>query len=127
MSIADLNTLELDLVAKDFSDGHTPSNGGPTKTSPALAIIHLAARDAYARVTSAYPPRLTGLPVPPPSVTTDNRGVIRPIWEQTFTLHAAIEQNRDSRVYLGVQWKFDATKGEALDRQIAAKTVGAFM
>ena len=65
MTILDINKLALDLVAKDFSDGHTPNNGGPTKTSRALAIIHLAARDAYAQVTGAYGARLAGLPVKP--------------------------------------------------------------
>lgn len=70
MHILDLNKLALDLVAKDFSDGHadTANNGGPTKTSRALAIIHLAARDAYAKVTSAYTPKLAGLPNPPPGL-----------------------------------------------------------
>jgi len=72
MSIINLNKLALDLVAKDFSDGHSPSNGGPTKTSRALAIIHLAARDAYAKVTSAYPPRLSPLPVPLPALGTSD-------------------------------------------------------
>jgi membrane-associated phospholipid phosphatase len=51
MSILNINDLALQLVALDFSDGHMPSNGGPTKTSRALAIIHLAAHDAYALVS----------------------------------------------------------------------------
>jgi hypothetical protein len=68
MSIPDLNTMCLNLVAKDFSDGHSPNNGGPTKTSRALAIIHLAARDAYAKITSSYSPRLATLPNPPASL-----------------------------------------------------------
>ncbi len=68
MSIINLNKLALDLVARDFSGGHSPSNGGPTKTARALAIIHLAARDAYAKVTSAYPPKLSPLPAPPPAL-----------------------------------------------------------
>jgi hypothetical protein len=50
MSILNINDLALQLVALDFSDGHMPSNGGPTKTSRALAIIHLAAHDAYALI-----------------------------------------------------------------------------
>lgn len=65
MNIISVNKLALDLVAKDFSDGHAANNGGPTKTARALAIIHLAARDAYAKVTGAYPARLTGLPAKP--------------------------------------------------------------
>src|SRR5213079_3356869 len=67
MNILDLNTLALDLVAKDFSDGHAPHNGGPTRTSRALAIIHLAARDAYAMVTESYAAKLDTKvnPLPP--------------------------------------------------------------
>ncbi len=48
MSIQSLNDLALDLVARDFSNGHDATNAGPTKTSRALAIIHLAAHDATA-------------------------------------------------------------------------------
>jgi hypothetical protein len=65
MSILRINDLALELVKKDFSDGHSPNNGGPTKTSRALAIIHLAAHDAYAKVTNKFAPRLTNLPNPP--------------------------------------------------------------
>ena len=65
MSILSVNKLALDLVAKDFSDGHAATNGGPTKTARALAIIHLAARDAYAEVTGAYPAKLASLPAKP--------------------------------------------------------------
>jgi len=72
MHILDMNKLALDLVAKDFSDGHAPSQGGPTKTARALAIIHLAARDAYAKVTSVYPPKLPGLPSPPAGLGTSD-------------------------------------------------------
>jgi membrane-associated phospholipid phosphatase len=80
MSILNINDLALKLVANDFSK--TPpaaTNGGPTKTSRALAIIHLAAHDAYAKVTerAASPPlpplvlQLATLPSPPSSVGTD--------------------------------------------------------
>jgi hypothetical protein len=66
MSILNINDLALQLVALDFSDGHTPTNGGPTKTSRALAIIHLAAHDAYAKVTKQLTPILeNNLPTPP--------------------------------------------------------------
>ena len=74
MSILSVNTLALELVARDFSDGHMPTNAGPTKTSRALAIIHMAARDAYAMVTSAYPAKLTGLPTPVGLGTDDATG-----------------------------------------------------
>jgi PAP2 superfamily len=70
MSILNINDLALKLVAMDFSDGHTPSNAGPTKTSRALAIIHLAAHDAFAKVTKKFPPKLGSLPNPPITLGT---------------------------------------------------------
>jgi membrane-associated phospholipid phosphatase len=70
-NICDINDLALELVARDFSDGHMPNNGGPTKTSRALAIIHLAAHDAYAQVTGFLKPKLGSLPPLPPSLPKD--------------------------------------------------------
>jgi membrane-associated phospholipid phosphatase len=64
MSIQLVNDLALDLLARDFSNGRTPTNGGPTRSSRALAIIHLAAHDAYAKVTGKFAPRLATLPNP---------------------------------------------------------------
>lgn len=71
MDILSINQLALELVARDFSDGHSPNNGGPTKTSRALAIIHMAAHDAYAKVMSLIP-KLAGLPNPPAGLGTDD-------------------------------------------------------
>ena len=70
MEIMLLNDFALRLVANDFSKPSPakPTNGGPTKTSRALAIIHLAARDAYAKVTGAYPALLASLPAPPAAI-----------------------------------------------------------
>jgi hypothetical protein len=62
MSILNINDLALQLVALDFSDDHIPNNLGPTKTSRALAIIHLAAHDAYAQVTKKLIPKLKNIP-----------------------------------------------------------------
>ena len=58
--------------------------------------------------------------------TLDGAGVARPLWEQTFTLDEAIEQNKVSRIYLGVHWDFDADGGETVGLQIAAKVANAF-
>lgn len=71
MSILNINDLALQLVALDFSDGHMPSNGGPTKTSRALAIIHLAAHDAYAQLSGQMiqPILKNNLPTPPTTLT----------------------------------------------------------
>lgn len=38
----------------------------------------------------------------------------------------AIEQNNISRVYLGVHWKFDATEGAKLGKDIAAAAARCF-
>jgi hypothetical protein len=71
MSILKINELALELVKRDFSDGHRPTNGGPTKTSRALAIIHLAAHDAYAKVTGKLKPQLSTLPNKPTAIAAD--------------------------------------------------------
>jgi hypothetical protein len=81
MSILSLNDLALDLVARDYSprkagESFTPNNVGPTATSRALAIIHLAAHDAYAKVTGALMPhfekKLGALPPKPASLVSDD-------------------------------------------------------
>jgi hypothetical protein len=59
-------------------------------------------------------------------VTTDNTGATRPVYEQTFNLKEAIEQNSISRIYLGVHWSFDASGGETVGSAIAAKAIAAF-
>ena len=58
--------------------------------------------------------------------TTDNMGVARPRWEATLTLQEAIEQNKSSRIFLGVHWIFDATGGEMVGKAVAQKVVAAF-
>ena len=72
MSMDALNALALELVADDFSLGHRASQGGPTKTSRALAIIHLAGHDAYAKVTGTFAPKLGALPAAPGGSATDD-------------------------------------------------------
>jgi len=71
MNILDINALALELVARDFSNGHLATNAGPTKTSRALALIHLAAHDAYAAITSFLPSILAPLPTLPVGIGTD--------------------------------------------------------
>jgi PAP2 superfamily len=71
MSILNINDLALRLVALDFSDGHMPNNSGPTKTSRALAIIHLAAHDAYAEVTGKFKSKLPNMPTRPAILDTN--------------------------------------------------------
>lgn len=47
-------------------------------------------------------------------VTTDHTGAIRPHLVRHFeTFSQATQENADSRIYLGVHWRFDATAGVA--------------
>jgi membrane-associated phospholipid phosphatase len=58
--------------------------------------------------------------------TTDNTGATRPRIEETFTLRKAIDENKKSRIFLGVHWSFDASGGELVGNAIAEKVFNAF-
>ena len=59
-SILDWNAIALQAVADDFSHIYgVPDQNGPTHTSRALAIIHLAMFDAANRITPAAQPYLS--------------------------------------------------------------------
>lgn len=52
-------------------------------------------------------------------ITTDNTGAVRPRIPRTFSsLSEAEEENGQSRIYLGLHWKFDKTKGIAHGNEI---------
>jgi hypothetical protein len=57
------NGIALDAVAQDHT-GNAPDQGGPTRTSRALAIAHLAMYDAYNSIVGLYTPYLPALPTP---------------------------------------------------------------
>jgi len=53
-------------------------------------------------------------------VTQDNQGQVRPLVARSFsTLSQAEEENGQSRIYLGIHWRFDKTAGIAQGRQVA--------
>jgi hypothetical protein len=70
------NQVALDAVAQDFTapignqsaalpkPTPKPEQGGPTKTSRALAIVHLGMYDAYNGIANQYQPYLKNLPCP---------------------------------------------------------------
>lgn len=57
------NNLALEAVKNDFSGTpFAPEQGGPTGSSRALAIVHLAMFDAFNSIANKYSPYLPGLP-----------------------------------------------------------------
>jgi hypothetical protein len=53
-------------------------------------------------------------------ITRDNRGRVRPRIPRSFSsLSQAEEENGQSRIYLGVHWRFDKTEGAAASHQVA--------
>lgn len=61
------NDISLKAVANDFTgDPPATEQGGPTRTSRALAIVHLAMADAYVKIAGGFTPYLATLPAPPP-------------------------------------------------------------
>jgi hypothetical protein len=52
-------------------------------------------------------------------VTTDNEGIVRPLLPRSFSrLSKAAAENAQSRIYLGIHWKFDVTEGIAMGNAI---------
>jgi len=52
--------------------------------------------------------------------TRDNTGAVRPYWPRTFSsLSEAEEENGQSRIYLGIHWRFDKTASIAQGRRVA--------
>jgi hypothetical protein len=53
-------------------------------------------------------------------VTQDNDGNVRPLIPRSFSsLSQAEEENGQSRIYLGIHWKFDKTEGITQGRRVA--------
>ncbi len=53
-------------------------------------------------------------------VTLDNDGSVRPLMPRSFdSLSQAEEENGQSRIYLGIHWRFDKTEGIAQGREVA--------
>ena len=52
-------------------------------------------------------------------MTKDNAGDIRPLRPRSFqTLSQAEEENGQSRIYLGIHWSFDKSRGIAQGRDV---------
>src|SRR5262245_52136911 len=58
------NSVALDAVKNDYDVGHTPEQGGPTRASRALAIVHAAIFDAVEAVDHTYAQYLVNIHAP---------------------------------------------------------------
>jgi hypothetical protein len=56
------NAVALDALKNDYALGHTPDQGGPTRDSRALAIVHAAIFDAANSIDGRYTAYLTVAP-----------------------------------------------------------------
>ncbi len=63
----DFSSRDLDVVGSAHDPNHTPDQGGPTRTSRALAIVHLAMADAWAGIQGQFKPYQSPLPALPAS------------------------------------------------------------
>ncbi|NJR66415.1 MAG: hypothetical protein HC772_15575 [Leptolyngbyaceae cyanobacterium CRU_2_3] len=71
-SILFWNDISLEAVARDFTGSPSiPDQAGPTRTSRALAIVHLAMYDAFNSFANLLKPYLMHLPCPAPSSSQD--------------------------------------------------------
>jgi len=60
--------------------------------------------------------------------TKDNQGNVRPLWPRTFAkLSDAEEENGQSRIYLGIHWKFDKTQGILQGNKVADHVYNAVL
>lgn len=55
-----------------------------------------------------------------------NEGSVRPQETRDLTLEEAIEENKRSRIFLGVHWQFDQDTGGLIGQQIADNIVACF-
>ena len=62
------------------------------------------------------------------TLTTDQTGAIRPLVPRTFpTFSAAEDENGQSRIYLGIHWRFDKEVGIKQGNQIADRVFDSFL
>jgi hypothetical protein len=115
----------------DVSNPHPPCSG-ITPNFPAYPSGHATFGTAVFETVA----KLLGVSPSSLSVTftsdefnhnnTEPNGEVRKLVTSTFSLSEAIQDNLDSRVYLGVHWRFDGTGGAKVGSQIASKMAAAF-
>ncbi|MGB8701328.1 MAG: hypothetical protein WCD18_18095 [Thermosynechococcaceae cyanobacterium] len=117
------NAVSLEAVAVDHTiDPSERKQAGPTRTSRALAIVHLAMYDAFNSIANIFTPYLPNLPVP--SANASRRAAIG---EAAFVTLAALYPNQQAFFYQKSQDFFAdlmlsvdvIDKGKAQGRKVA--------
>ncbi|KAI0558688.1 PAP2 superfamily protein [Gracilaria domingensis] len=96
-----------------------PSGHSTFGTAAFATISKILGKDPSEITVTITSDEFNGITLEGTSETGTPGGVVRPIFTQTITLAEAITQNKDSRVFLGVHWRFDSEGGEVVGDQIA--------
>jgi len=117
-TIGDVNWTPIGAPASNVSNGvnFTPPfcsyPSGHSSMMPALAQI---LRNTFGRDNIKF----TFVSDEYDGKTIDNEGFVRPLIPRTFdTISQAEDENGDSRIYLGIHFKFDKTAGITLGRDV---------
>ncbi len=108
------NEVSLEAVAVDHTiDPSERKQAGPTRTSRALAIVHLAMYDAFNSISNTFTPYLPNLPAP--AAGASRRAAIG---EAAFVTLASLYPNQQAFFYQKSQDFFDglAASTQAIDR-----------
>ena len=122
-SVLDWNAVALGAVAADHSGPAAPSQGGPTRTARALAIVHAAMFDAANSIDRSFTPYLVNRRAPKNSsvdasvaqAAHDTLVALYP--QQTATFDAALEQTLDG-VPNGASERHGIHTGRAVAKKI---------
>lgn len=115
------NDVALEANRASHTNGANEQTG-PTLSSRALAIVHLAMYDAFAGITKSplvLPPYLSGLPVPPAGAGLD-AAVAAAAYDTLLALFSAQKPFLDARLAAAVIPAAGKAQGTTFGKQVAA-------
>ncbi len=115
------NQYALDAVKNDYGNGYTSDEGGPTKTSRALAIVQVAVYDAADAVDPLYAPYLINVKAQPG--TSMNAAVAQAAHDALVALFPQQSATFDTELAQSLQGipPMAAQKGEQLGASVASQ------
>jgi hypothetical protein len=119
------NQYALSAVQNDYNVGHTPDEGGPTRTSRALAIVQAAVYDVAVAVNPIYTPYLFSTQAQPG--TSIKAGIAQAAHDTLVALFPQQTATFDAELQLSLQGipTKAALKGEQLGMTVAAGILAA--